>query len=76
MCIDFSMREGDPAFLNDVDIPLEVPYVLFLYFFQLVTVSSESQLSFLMYMNFSVGEGDLTFINGVDLPREVLYVIF
>lgn len=44
--IFFAMREGGLPFINAVDVPLEVPYVLLLYFSQVVTVSSRKPTVF------------------------------
>lgn len=42
----FSMKEGDLTFINDVDIPLKVQYIVLLCFFQIVTVSSRKSTVF------------------------------
>lgn len=58
----FSMRESDLTFINDVDTPLKVQYILLLYFFQLVTVSSrKSSVFFKCICFFQLGKDDLTY---------------
>lgn len=50
------MREGGLTFINDVDVPLKVLYVLLLYFFQLVRVSSRKPTVFFnVYVFFNGG---------------------